>query len=894
MGWGLLVLWLGASLDASRCYGQSVGSDTLSQNRPVTIQAEAMPLREAIRHIERQAGLDVVYNDALVEGVVVSYRCTEKPWRDALNGLLAKTPLTYRVMDDGQVVLVKKPEDEPESGGRVTMAGYVRDADTGEPLPYANVALKGTPYGTASNADGFFSLVRVPVGRHVLQARYVGYEPVEQAVTLGGTRRAVTVRMPPTAVRLGEVTVTEDASTAIAKGEAPGLVQLSPRRLATFPSFGETDLFRSLLLLPGIQSSSDGSVGLYVRGGVPDQNLVLLDGMTIYFVDHFFGFISAFNAEAIKNVRVFKGGFPAKYGGRTASVIELTGRSGSTERFQASANLNLLSSSGMLQVPLGGRAAWLFTFRRSLTDLVQSDIYTTIFDTVTGQQASDDPRDDDGNLLFNDEGYGTIRPDFVYYDVNSKLSYVPSARDLLTLSFFSGQDDLDQVLGETYEFEDEFGGLLTINEREGTTSRWGNGGFSLKWARVWNDRLYTNLLLASSEYFNRHRYTYDLTTPDDSLYFFSSNEQNTIRDATVRFDNEWHLSNTHKVEFGAWFSTTEVDYLYEFVETAVDTIGAFDERTQGELTAFYLQDEWSPTPRLTLTLGARSSHFEPTDQTYLEPRFSFSYVLRDQVRLKGAWGHFRQLINRVVNDEALAGTRDFWLLSNEELEPSFAGHGILGLSYENENFLLDVEGYHKNLDGVTEFSQRFTDDPKGLLFTGSGTARGVEFLAQRKTGRLKGWLSYTVSKVEYEFEGLNGGEPFPANQDRRHAFTAVGDLKTGLWTISASWTWASGRPYTEPESRYTIVGVDGTRYQGVRIGPKNARRLPVYHRLDASLGRQLRAGRVDLDLKLSLFNVYDRQNVWYRQYRLDTRPIRVRDVMMLGFTPMLSVKATLD
>ncbi|MCH8962965.1 MAG: TonB-dependent receptor, partial [Bacteroidetes bacterium] len=454
--------------------------------------------------------------------------------------------------------------------------------------------------------------------------------------------------------------------------------------------------------------------------------------------------------------------------------------------------------------------------------------------------------------------------------------------------------DLDQVIGETYEFEDETGAHLVINEREATTSRWGNAGFSLKWARVWSDRFYTTLLLASSEYSNRHRYSYDLVTPDDTLYSFFGNEQNTVNDATFRLDHEWHLSNIHKVEFGAWFSTTEVNYLYEFVQTAADTIDAFDERAEGELSAFYLQDEWSPMPRLTLTLGARATYFGPTDETYLEPRFSFSYALGPNVRLKGAWGHFRQLINRVVNDEALAGTRDFWLLSDQELKPSFAEHGILGVSYENERYLLDVEGYHKNLDGVTEFSQRFTDDPKGLLFTGDGTARGLEILAQRKTGRLQGWLSYTLSKVEYEFDKLNGGAPFPANQDRRHAFTVVGDLKAGPWTVSASWTWASGRPYTEPESRYTIVGVDGTRYQGVRIGPKNTRRLPVYHRLDASLGRQLRAGPMNLDLKLSLFNVYDRQNVWYRQYRLDTRPIRVRDVMMLGFTPMVSVKATLD
>ena len=896
MGCGLVFLWLGAGLWGSACYGQSPRQQAGTADGRVTINAEAMPLRDVIRRVEQQAGIDVVFRDALVEDVVITYACADTPWREALAALLRPTPLSFRLLDDGQVVIVRKTHTQDAPEGRVTMAGYVRDADTGEPLPYASVALKGTPFGTATNADGFFSLVQVPIGRHVLRARYVGYQPAEQAVTIGPQHGGVTIRMHPTPLQMGEVTVTDRASAAIAQGRDPGLVQLSPRRLAALPSFGETDLFRSLLLLPGIQSASDGSVSLYVRGGVPDQNLVLLDGMTIYFVDHFFGFISAFNADAIKNVRLFKGGFPAKYGGRTASVIELTGRSGSTERRQASLNLNLLSSSGMLQLPLGRRAALLFTARRSLTDVVQSGVYANIFDTVTGQQASADPRDEDGELIFNDEGYGTIRPDFSYYDVNTKLTYVSSSRDVFTMSFFNGQDDLDQLLEETFEYEDGSADdeLLILDEREGTTSKWGNTGFSLKWSRVWNDRFYTNVLLAGSEYFNRLRYTYAVDTAAVSVFDFSGSEQNTITDATLRLDSEWHLSKAHKLEFGAWLTTTDVAYDYAFVQAETDTLDALNEQTAGEMTAFYFQDEWTPSRRLTVTLGVRSTYFEPLDETYLEPRVSFSYALRPRVRLKGAWGHYRQLINRVINDEALGGTRDFWLLSDEELQPSFAAHGILGASYENERYLLDLEVYRKNLDGVTEFSQRFADDPKGLLFTGEGVAQGLEVLAQRKTGQLKGWVGYTLSEVEYTFDGLNDGVPFPANQDQRRIFTAAADLKAGPWTFSASWMWASGRPYTEPESRYAFEGVDGQVYQGVRIGPKNARRLPARHRLDAGVTRRFRMGGMDLDLALSLFNVYDRQNVWYRQYRLDTQPIRVRDVMMLGFTPMVSAKVSFD
>jgi hypothetical protein len=869
----------------------------------VSLEVKDIPLRDAIQQLISQTRLQIVYNDAFVNGIKASCSCKNFTLREALEQLLKNTPLTFRAMKDGQVVIVKRSYRKKRN-----LKGYIKDAETGETLPYANIIMKGTQQGTASNVSGYFVLVNVADGPCTLRVEYIGYEPVDLPISESQVEETIVVKMRQRALQGAEVTVTAENMQTMEVADDPGQIRISPRQISTLPSVGEVDIFRSLQLLPGISGVNDGSSGLYVRGGTPDQNLVLFDGITIYQVDHFFGFISAFNTEAIKDVRVFKGGFPAKFGGRTSSVVELTGKSGSYDKFQAGGSLNLLSGSGIVQVPISGRGAWLVSFRRSYTDIIKSDLYNSIYNSITGQNrggGSDNPKNNNpvagpgqrGGPRFAPQ-QEVLTPDFYYYDLNSKLSYALSGNDILSLSLYNGRDNLDmsQDLGNLrFRGQNAAGGDTTANALVDDITEWGNIGMSGKWSRVWSDRIYSNLLIAHSTYSSESRNGLSTESPSQNSLAraFSSSEQNEVKDLTIGLDNEWQISKSHKLELGVWYSKTDVNLLF----TANDSANILNRDDEAIQTSFYVQDKWNVLSPLQLTLGVRTTNYEPTQTTYVEPRASFKLSLGESLSFKGAWGEYNQFVNRITNENVLQGNRDFWLLANDRLEPSFAEHKILGLSYENREFLFDVEAYHKDLDGVAEFSRRFRRSPdtpaEALFFLGTGISKGIEFLAQKKSGKFNGWASYTLGKVEYQFPAFNGGEPFPADQDRRHEVKLVGNYSFGRWNFAATWVYATGAPYTAPESQYGIELLDGTMRSFIHVGDKNANRMPAYHRMDMSFTRRFSGDWLDVDLGISVFNLYDHTNVWYREYLLDASPVIIRDVATLGLTPTVSLKVNL-
>lgn len=450
----------------------------------------------------------------------------------------------------------------------VAVSGTVRDAGTGESLPYASVRIDSLGIGAATNLDGRFSLLGVPTGRHSLRVSYIGFQTLDLEIDVTAGMDPLLIALEPVAGTLGEVMVTADQYEMMRTSGAIGQITVSPRELSALPSLGEVDIFRSLQLLPGISGSNEGSSGLYVRGGTPDQNLVLLDGMTVYHVDHFFGFFSAFNADAIKDVQVYKGGFPAAYGGRTSSVVDLTGKSGSNV-FRAGVGVNLLSASSVVEAPLGKRATLLLSGRRSYTDILQSGVYNSIFETLTGE----DPDPATGNgatpggqsgataggafaAAFEGPGEAVITPDFYFYDLNAKLTFRPTDADVLALSVYNGRDNLDESrLTSTGVGNGEF--TATVRNDIEDVTRWGNQGVSGKWSRQSGARLFSNAVVSYSEYFSegvRDSFLENFPADADTASFsrrLSSLEDNRLTDLSFRLDNEFTASNAHKVGFGS-------------------------------------------------------------------------------------------------------------------------------------------------------------------------------------------------------------------------------------------------------------------------------------------------------------------------------------------------------
>jgi hypothetical protein len=290
----------------------------------------------------------------------------------------------------------------------------------------------------------------------------------------------------------------------------------------------------------------------------------------------------------------------------------------------------------------------------------------------------------------------------------------------------------------------------------------------------------------------------------------------------------------------------------------------------------------------------RGSHYNKTDKIYFEPRLSLQLSLPKNLKFKGAWGQYHQFVNQIANEDVTQGARDFWLLADQDFKPGYAEHNILGLSYADDDYVFSAEGYYKDLDNLIEFSRRFIGRRNNVavdnFFIGNGVAKGIEFLVQKKRGALTGWLGYTLGKVDYAFPTINGGAVFPANHDRRHEVNLVAKYTRGVYTFSATWVFASGNPYTSPESQYTIPLLDGERQSYIHVSDKNAYRLPDYHRLDLSAARKFESDHFSTDIGISVFNAYNRKNVWYRDYNLDTTPITVTDVLMLGITPSIYVQ----
>ncbi len=787
--------------------------------------------------------------------------------------------------------------------------GYVKDESSGEALPYANIMLSGTNRGTPTNTDGYFILVNAPTGVCSLSVHYIGYKSrLLVFENKKGSNQLLMIELSPTVIQVQGISVTAQAEMLDVSNKQVGQYTISPRQLSSLPTIGEVDMFRTMQLLPGISGATEGESGLYIRGGTPDQNLILYDGMTIYHVDHFFGFFSAFNADAVKDIQVYKGGYPAEFGGRLSSVVNLTGKTGHQDKIRFGYGLNLLSARGIFEMPMSDWGTFLIAGRRSYTDFIRSPLYDNIYGLMTG--------DETGGAVGGPVGPGGRRgnqqmvefqPSFYFYDINSKLTLYPSGKDIVTLSFYNGKDDLDKSQDFTdigLRFQD-MGGDASLQTTDFT--RWGNLGFSSKWSRQWFDRFHVDILAAHSHYFSQYNRSSELSgvTPvqSDSMmakrsFNNASKEDNDVWDTSLKINMDWQATASHRLDFGIQMS----QFNNEFTSFRNDSILIFSRERKALMNSFYLQDEWS-IKSATVTMGLRSSHYDKTDQFYYEPRAAFTLPVFKNISLRGAWGHYYQFVNQITNEDVTQGARDFWLLADEDFNPGFAEHRILGLNYENPNYVFSVEAYQKNLEDLIEFSRRHVVPPGGFrqrdvmpvdnFFIGTGDAKGIEFLVQKKHGALTGWLGYTLGKIDYTFPALNNGVTFPANHDRRHEVNLVAKYQIGVWSLAATWVFASGNPYTAPESQYYIPLLDGSTESYIHVSDKNATRLPDYHRLDISGSRKFESEHWETEIGLSIFNLYNRKNIWYKEYNLDTVPITITDVTMLGFTPTVYIQMKL-
>jgi ferric enterobactin receptor len=774
-----------------------------------------------------------------------------------------------------------------------TLTGVIRDRSTGEALPFANIYVKGTTIGTSTNTDGYYTLLKVPTDTSTLIIQYVGYEKTEAYLTPKTAKKNFIIEAKPQSQTLQTVTVTayKDDVVFVKKAEV-STVKMTPKKLEMLPSMGEKDILRSFQLMPGVSASNESSSGLYVRGGTPDQNLVLYDGFTVYHVDHLYGFYSAFNSNALKDVQLYKGGFESKFGGRISSVTEITSKEGNQKNINLGADLSLLSMNFFAEVPIGSKFSSFIAFRKSY----QGALYEALFDKFNKRSSAT------ATAYQNPFGRFSQNQEITsyFYDLNGKFTYHPGEKDIISLSIFNGTDNLDNSSSSGIPSSGQFSSNFSTSSTDIT--RYGNVGSSLKWSRKWNSKLYGNTILSYSNYYSKRDRSQDRTlfnaNNESSTNKSGVLENNDLKDYSLKSDYQWDMSNFSQVQFGGFGTYFDIKYSYAQSDTAT----ILNRNGKALLSGVYFQDKLKfLKDKMQFLPGIRTSYFQTTNKLYYEPRVSVSYNITDKLILKGAYGKYYQFANRVTREDILTGSKDFWILSDGESVPmSSSIHYIAGISYESKNYVFSAEGYYKNIHNLTEYSLRINASPMGIdynenFFNGYGFSRGIEFLVQKNSGNFNGWISYSLGEAKNHFD-VYSDKYYPANQDVTHEFKIVSLYKYKRWDFSADWIFATGRPYTAPSGAYSITLLDGTTQDFFTVTSKNSLRLPDYHRLDISANYKLLMGksgdkkRREIGyISFALFNVYSRQNIWYKQYTIVEGKVIETNVTYMGITPNLTI-----
>ena len=732
-----------------------------------------------------------------------------------------------------------------------------------------------------SDEYGFFNLSGEIDVTDTLIISYIGYHPLK----INNYDDIIYFELMPKIIGSETINIYGEKIEFLQRSTNFAELSFSPRHIKNLPNIGETDIFRSLQLLPGIQMGNTGFAGLYIRGGTPDQNHIILDGMTIYQVDHFFGFFSSINSNIVKDVQIYRSGFPAKYGGAISSIIDITGKSGSTKKKKLDLFTNMLSAGFVYQQPLSRRGSFIIAARRSFTDQYQTKLHDNICDFLTSGTGLNI-----GSVLPSDTiSYKSeYLPNFYFYDINGKFTYLPTKQDIISISFYEGKD----YIGEEKNFDFPLDSIGVDQVRINEKTRWGNNGVSGKWLHRWSEKVNTQLFFSNTKYHSNHLLNSYWNLDNIITPVYLSQDENQITDKRYRFKSIYNFNQNHIIEAGISNTIYRTDYSVQLG----DSIIFIDESINGNLFESYVQDKWFVSPNIEILLGVRSEKFSKSKENYFDPRLAATYRLSNNFSIKVSGGRTHQYLNRFSNDLITNGSKFVWLIPNNFMKPMSSLQKNFGVEYNSPDIFISLDMYNKILNNVSDFSQlvfpvdTYSKITSNLIFQGDGQANGVEIFLRKKNGLLKGWASYSYGITQCKFPELNGGEVFPADHDRTHELksTLIGSIRK--WTLSVTGIISSGRVYT-PNDNLMIRQNENANYTlQAEPGTRNSKRLPYVQRIDLSLNRSMNFMEKKLDLGLSIFNVFNRQNISHRSYNLSVDPFISTDVVMLGFTPTISIQ----
>ncbi len=727
-----------------------------------------------------------------------------------------------------------------------TISGFVREAVSGESLIGVNVYLKDHKVGTVTNTYGFYSLTMPSSDSIELIISYVGFSTETFKLSFQKDLE-LNINLKPSIV-LEEVTITAIRKEKQSESVKMSTINLQPAQIKNVPTlFGEKDVLKVIQLLPGVQKGSEGSSGLYVRGGGPDQNLIILDDAIVYNANHLFGFFSLFNGDALKSVELTKGGFPARYGGRLSSVLEMNMKEGNKKEWHAEGGVGLISTRATVEGPIiKDKCSILLSGRRTFADLLLSP--------------------------FLKNG----KTSYYFYDFNAKINYDFGRRDKLYLSGYFGQDKYS-LLTHTPEIREDVG------------FNWGNATGTLRWNHLFTNKLFSNTSLIFSKYsFGIYDKYYDVH--EDKNYY--AEYYSGIRDYSIKYDIDYMPNPQHLIKAG-FTSIYHQFNPHAFVE--VDSINNNSVRditfTNGIESGIYLEDTWHPLQALKINGGIRFSHFVAIKKQYhfVEPRLSVAWKLSNDFALKGSYASMNQYIHMISNT-GLSLQTDLWVPTTDRVKPQQSKQVALGLvkDFTKHDLTFSIEGYYKKMSNVIGYKEGATflvvDNPnlaaeknwEDNVTAGKAWSYGMEFLLQKNEGRLTGWIGYTLSWTLMQFDSVNFGKKFYERYDRRHDISIVANYKlSDHITLSGTWVYGTGNSISLSGSRYRIAAdipkFDNDSHifnqlgdwMGYDFGQKNTFRMAPYHRLDLGIQFHKTKKWGERIWEVSVYNVYNRMNPFY-------------------------------
>ena len=719
-------------------------------------------------------------------------------------------------------------------GDSYIISGFVKDIVTGEVLVGTNLLLYTDTLkfseppitGTATNKFGYFAIPSLSINKYFLVVRHIGYKTKIVEINITGKHQSETlsIELQPENIELKEVVV-EGKRT----GQAiTSTIDVSPELLAKLPTLsGEVDLFRSLELLPGVNKSSDISNGLYIRGGSPDQTLTLVDGTIVYNPAHLGNIASTFNSNAISDLKLIKGAFPAEYGGRLSSVLDIKLRSGTKEREKGIVGLGIINSYAEFEGPMGENSTYMVSGRYMYYDVLQKK--------------------------FN--GSSNI-PRYNFYDINGKVNYILSEKSIISIS---GLYSNDHAYSPSKETDSDY------------DIQWKNVNLSLNWIQVNKKSLLLNSILSFINYKFSSKIGLSPNTINSYTYFSSSN----LTDLYFRQNAElkWQQNQTLKTGFDLAYHNYDLLYSDAYDEVLEKDPFAGKDIKSTE-AAIYLQNESQFTALLSSNIGARLYYFGTREYLKFEPRLSAAYSITPDFTFKGAFAIAHQFLHLITRNDITLPT-DLWYPSTKNILPSKSTQYVIGFDtyWFNQSYLFSVEGFYKDMKNLYEFKNSPQLNPvdnsiEDQFTRGQGEAYGLEFFLNKRKGNFAGWIGYTLSWSVRQFDELNGGNKYYSKFDRRNDFSFVLTYKlTENLNGGLTWTYASGQRYTLPTGQFifdpiAIGGEEQIQFNNMGL---NSEMFPDYHKLDINFNYSFKMFNSTFETYINLYNVYNRHNV-FAQY----------------------------